>query len=95
MPTTSTGVAGSSIVASCSVPSAGDLVTGAGLKTCIDPINDDLKTIASGTHHFAGTKTFDDPCTAANTWTFSVGLHVGATHNIVGDGSGANISGTT
>lgn len=50
MPTTSTGVAGTSIVAQCSVPSSGDFVTGAGIKTAIDPINDDLATIKAGTY---------------------------------------------
>lgn len=45
MPTTSTGTPGTTIVAECSVPSANDLVTGAGLKTAIDPINDDLASV--------------------------------------------------
>lgn len=58
MPTTSTGTAGSAIVAQCSVPAAGEFVTGAGLKTAIDPINDDLATIKEGDHAFAGDKEF-------------------------------------
>lgn len=58
MPTTSTGTAGPAIVAQCSVPAAGEFVTGAGLKTAIDPINDDLATIKEGDHVFDGNKEF-------------------------------------
>ncbi len=48
MPATSTGVAGTAIVAQCSVPAAGEFVTGAGLKAAFDPTNDDLATIRAG-----------------------------------------------
>ncbi len=45
MPTTSTGIAGVSINAACSVPKAGEFVTGAGLLTACDSLTADLATI--------------------------------------------------
>lgn len=58
MPAISTGTPGSAIVATCGVPKVGEFVTGEGLKTAIDPINDNLATIASGNHAFGGNKEF-------------------------------------
>lgn len=88
MPATSTGTPGTTIPASCSVPSANEFVTGAGLLTAIDPINDDLATIRAGNVTISGNKTF------SGVTTFSGDVHVAQTKSIIADGTGATISGT-
>ncbi len=60
MPATCTGVASTAIVAVCSVPASGDFVTGAGLMTACQAINDDLATISTGNCTMSGAKTFPD-----------------------------------
>lgn len=82
-----TGSAGTSIAAQFSRVAAGTTVLAGdvnqGLTSCVD----DLATIKSGAHHFAGVKTFDDPVTFDDTVTKKEGT------TILAAGSGAQING--
>lgn len=79
---TVTGVAGTSINAACSVTANGQPITEGESETPFQSVEDDLATIKSGDHTFAGNK------------TFSGHVHLAQSKSLIADGSGCTIEGT-
>ncbi len=87
MPQTVTGVAGSSIVAVTTSPSPAEPLSTTAQKASVQAVVNDLATIKSGSHTFAGDKTFTGATTMGD-------LSISQGNALVAAGTGCGLSGT-